>query len=759
MSSDPKVNYLNARKQVRTPSDLTSNDLFQVPNHEMIIYKEYSQKYTTQLVNEAKNNPPEGWKPTKEQPRPRPSTVKMYQVHSIIQDEWKELSDLIPRGVPLSKSLAIDQEHTISWSQPAKRDLFRAAPMNRIVHTSRFDPVCFNQRASEFKSYASKNRLNQLNVSPYSFTVEFVKITPKQHKELVQCMIEKKDCNLTLYQSQDIQKCVDYPALFTVSNGCTSISFNFGWFEYKRGVHDIVEDVTFFYSKLPEEVVGFLESLPLLFSNDANQKLRMLRNSLKELFDVDIKFQGFDIASLAIFAGCRVDDLSLFSLSAIVDGKPFPHGIHWMDNLWIRDSSEMPTAVKSYLNEKMYVLDNVYSTLIGLCLRQMFPDPDITLSITDMTQLEFIYWFSEFTGRALIDSDHTKSVLKCATQEEMIKKIADPDNKFVQPLCNLLNAVPVAQEGGARYLHTNRKYFVEKQYDVIKRLDFHLFTCKVPNQDVDIDNLGFRFQYRREMAFDNSGVPASDVGLLPSPEFANTIYSLDLNDIVKLERQFDRDLVPALEEWGRLNVLKIERLLTKVRGLSTDQLAEFWIPKVRVYEMLRGIYFRLTGEYITVVDLDRVIATKVKNVRNHHEELEAKRELYLQSMRVDFMNQRAERSREKVGLHQSVMRNIPGSSNKKNILKRRKNTARLARRRDESSEVWMGRVQLKKAKQAGVLANLRNDTLASGSSGSTSKGSGQNLTTDDLRNRLGNHHADDLRNRLEKHQIVWKKVN
>lgn len=743
MSSDSKAYYISARKKVLSPGDASATELFQVPN--AFDVNKYAENYLEPLFNAAVADPPDGYQPTKEYPRPYPSAAKMYEEHMKIRESWKGADEIIPRGVPLSDSLATDQELNPSWCQPAKRDLYRAADKNCIIHTARFDPVFFKEQVKEFKSYASKNQLNHLNASSFSFTVEFIRLTVKQEDELVQCMAEKRDCEIAL--SQSVGQCGDYPALFSINNGCRTLSFNFGWFEYKRSDTQRITDVRFLYSKLPEEVIEFFESLPLLYSCQALRKARLLRDSLKQLFKVDIDFKVFDIASLAIATGCRLDFPNIFALSMLVDGHPFPYGIHFLDNFWVRDSDVMPQVAKCYLREEFMVLNNAFSTLFGLFLRQNFPDPDIVLSVAEMSQLEFIRFLSEFVGQALVGAG-TGSIGKCATRQDMIKKIADHENKFADSLCDLLADNPAAQEGGARYLHGCRSYFVNKQYDVIKRLDLHLFQCKVPNQDVDIERLSYRFLYKREVVFDNSGAPAKDFGLLPNPEFANTVYSLDLEDIVSLERQFDRDLAPALEEWGRLNVPEIERLLNKLRKLSTDMLARFWVPKVRVYEALRGIYHRMTGIYITVVDLDRVIGTKVTNTRKHHEDLEdkrklelekagsdykprARREYKLQSMRVDHLNHKLQYSKNRVGMHQRVMENVPGSNNRKNIAMRKKKEERLARKRDECPQLWVGRIESRRLRETNALADRSSNTLPSGSSSRS-----LDFSSRDLRHRL-----------------------
>ena len=741
MASDPKKDYINARSKVLSTSDKCAPELFQVPN--VIDFKDYMEGYVDYLVKVARKDPPEGWKPTNENPKPEVSAARVYKEHTRVRDSWKEINKIIPRGVPLSTSLEIDQKHTPSWNQPAEKDLFQASYKNYIIHTARFDPAYFNEKVEEFKTYAAKNRLNHLNASSYSFTIGYVHISKDQQKYLFNCIADKKDCELTLDASNPC--CV--PGLFTINNGCTSLSFNFGWFEYKRGDTPVVTNVRFLYSRLPREVIDFFKSLPLLFSETADLKAQMLNYYLGRLFDVDIKFKVFDIGSLAIATGCKTVDPTLFGLSVIIDGEPFPDGLQSMDNFWVRDSGKIPKEAESYLREQFMMMNKAFATLFGLFMRQTFPDPDIVLSITEMSQLEFIYFFSEFIGQALIGSNHRKSIGNCATREDMIKKIADPSNKFVQPLCDLLADNPVAQEGGARYLHESRFNFVSKQYDVIRRLDLHMFQCKVPNQDMDIDKLSYRILYKRDVVFDNSGVPAKDVGLLPNPEFANTIYSLDFDNIVKLDRQFERDLVPALEEWGRLNIPGIKRLLTELRGLPTDLLAKFWVPKVRIYESLRGIYYRMTGDYISVVELDRSIATRVTNTRNHHENLEnkkkyelekagkhfkpmAKREFKLQSMRVDFMNHKYQRSKDRVGIHQEVMGNIPGSNNRKNYFKRVKKDQRLNRRRDENSDLWIGKNESRRLKQTDVLVN-RSYNISGSSSGSSA------------------HHSKDLRHKLD----------
>ena len=63
---------------------------------------------------------------------------------------------------------------------------------------------------------------------------------------------------------------------------------------------------------------------------------------------------------------------------------------------------------------------------------------------------------------------------------------------------------------------------------------------------------------------------------------------LDHSDLIQFMPQNGRSLAISLEEWRRLKPRKIPTVFSKLRKMSTDDLAKFWAPRVRVYESLRG---------------------------------------------------------------------------------------------------------------------------------------------------------------------------
>jgi len=724
---DAESKYLNARSKYRSENDPATEDLFLTTSEQSRLYHQAYDCYYKEVCS-----------------KPIPENVssfnQYYQQHLNLRDDWNT-SDVLPRGVELSLSLEVDQKYTKSWNQPAF-EIARPPFKIHMVNTVYFDPESFQEQVTSFNQALSAYRLNHCNVNPIAIQLETVTIASTSMNFLQDCHRKKIGCYFRIFDNEklDMPGYQQLPSLLLISNGYYALGFNFGL------EHVVAEskhtEVSYQYSELPVQVIEFLKSLPVLYTHFKGSNCSgILQDFFLDLYDTDIEFDILDITSIAISAGCKSDYYGLFTLSVIVDGKPFPDTTIQTDkgHEFIK-STKVSNIYQEYLIEIMIILQNAYAVLVGLLVRQMFPDPDITLAITGMSQHSFLYWFSEFLSKALKthrdDVIYTKSTVNMSTKREMIESVTDKDNDYARALCDLLIDVPVAQEGGERFLHHARKCFLD-QYLVIKRLNFDQFECQAPCQEVDTEQLEYRFLYKREVLLVNHGNPVTEFGLLPNPEFKDLLFIFNAakDDVSVLFRQADRDLVPAVEEWGRLNVTEIKVLLDRVRSLRTDELTRFWVPKIRLYELLIAVYFRITNEQIRINFLERYISTKLSNVKSHHEELQARKDSKYQQIRSDYVLHSIQAGTSRVGLHQEVVNKVPGLNNAKNVKKQQKRKARLARRKAENVENWVSKATLKKAKMAGSKSADNTKDLDSREAVKEAKTLGS-LETDDLRRKL-----------------------
>ena len=722
---DAEDKYISARSKYRSVDNSMSEDLFQTISGQSRSFRQSFRRYIDELSRRAALSANNSQIPFN----------KIYEEHLNLRDYWP-IYDNLPRGVDLSLSLEIDQKHTKSWNQPAF-EIARPPFKIDMVNTVDFDPNIFQDQVTSFNQGLSAYRLNHFNVNPIALSLETILVYSSSMNFIIKCHKEKTGCYVPALNIEDLneEEYKQLPSLLLISNGYYALGFNFGLEDITVGSEGT--EFSYRYSELPAQVIEFLKSLPVLYTHFKGPNIEgVLSDFFFNLYGAVIEFNIINITSIAVAAGCKADHYSLYTLSLIVDGKPFIDILR-MQYEYVK-SNKLCNLYKKYLIEKMIILQNSYAVLVGLLIRQMFPDPDITLSITEMSQHSFTYWFSEFLSSALhtVKEFHKLSTAEMSTRCEMIESITDKNNDFARALCELLIDVPVAQEGGERFLHHARKCFLD-QYHVIKRLNFDLFKCQAPNQEVDIDQLGYRFLYKRDVDVKNHGHPATKSGLLPNPEFEDSLYEFDAakDDVSVLYRQTDRDLVPAIEEWGRLNVNDIKVLLDRVRDLRTDQLARFWIPKIRLYEILIAVFYRITNEQLRVNYLERCISTKLSNVKSHHEELQARRASQYQQIRHDYVLHNIQAGTSRVGLHQEAVSKVPSFNNARNIKKQEKRKARLARRKAENAENWVSRATLKKAKISGskMVDNTKN--LDSREAVKEAKTLGS-LEIDDLRRKL-----------------------
>ena len=292
------------------------------------------------------------------------------------------------------------------------------------------------------------------------------------------------------------------------------------------------------------------------------------------------------------------------------------------------------------------------------------------------------------------------------TRQEMVYEL-NPDSILIQYLSDLIIEVPVAQCGGARFLHSNRKRFFG-QYDTIKKIKLPMSKEEKPNQTKDLYIDESTLMYDRELSImdQRNGYPVSKFGLQPNPQFKDRIYDIDVehDDVTKFVPMRDRRMLPALEEWGRLNQHLLPRLFQRLRSVPTNSFSNFWIPRIRVYDKFRLIVLRVLDVKESVEVLDRVIFMKRSNVQKQYNDIEEKRTnvyqgnqsgkvtarvLVNQRQRVDLLNHEVHYAgtADRVGVDRNVHDVVPGDHVRRNKKWKHKRERRKARKLDGRDDV------------------------------------------------------------------------
>lgn len=608
--------------------------------------------------------------------------IETYLVHDELQncdDPW-DVSNLLPRGMTLKNALKIDQLNTKSWTQPCldnnrKRKAFTINEIS-VTDFRKFD----FERIMKANVHIQQDARNLiLNSTAVPFSVETIRVPTKIYRELskdhpTETVIEfEYDPSDSDYVNVASRLIIGYGR-----NAAVAIGFGFTEVDFDANKSDIRRYV-FKYSILPEDISKFLKNLPPMYSVDANRQIRSLNGTLTDLYNVYMKFSVFELGSLAIASGCFMNVYSLFSFSAVILNKPFPEGIESMDQKWARDWDELPSSMKQYVRDKFQLMYDTYAILSGLLLRNIFPDPDITLSITELSQPAFISWFLHFVALALSEANLINQTSQMSTRFNKLLELG-PDTGLLGILADLIIDIPVANFGGARYLHHARNQFLKKQYYTLCNIKLFKYPGESPNTSKNLDNESYILMYNREY-FNDSGKPVFTLGLLPSPQFENSVLIFDpeVDDVISFEDYNGRNLAADLKEWGRLNVDKIPSLFDMLRELTVEDLGKFWIGKIGTYTHLSNIYFNVMNVRIVVPDLERSLKMRKERIEEEYKNSASKLLLKTQEHRLNIVNHAsvAQSNNVRVGVHQYVQKIVPGNFTAKNRRKARQKKVRV----------------------------------------------------------------------------------
>ncbi len=663
-----QLSYYDRRQLHRDPKDSTAPELFLTTANQMDDYFNmrclYQDHITSLLVE------------------PVYQDIETYLVHDELQncdDPW-DVSNLMPRGMTLKNALKIDQMNTKSWTQPCldnnrKRKAFTINEVS-VTDYRRFD---FERimKANDHIQQDARNLI--LNSTALPFSVETIRVPTKVYRELskdhpAETVIEfEYDPSDPDYVNVASRLIVGYGR-----NAAVAIGFGFTEVDFDANNSDIRKYV-FKYSALPEDISKFLRKLPPMYSVNAKSQIRSLNAVLTDLYNIYMKFSVFELGSLAIATGCIMNDYSLFAFSAIMHNKPFPVGIDSMDQKWARNWDELPSSMKQYVRDKFQLMYDSYVTLSGLLLRNIFPDPDITLTVTELSQPAFVSWFLHFVALALSEANLTNPTSQTSTRFDMILELG-PDTGLLGVLADLIIKTPAANFGGARYLHHARYQFLVRQYYTLCNIKLYKYPGESPNTSKNLDNDRYLLMYNREYVND-SGKPAFAVGLLPSPQFVKSVFSFDpeIDDVISFEDYNGRNLAADLKEWGRLNVEKIPDLFNMLRELSVEDLGKFWISKIGTYTHLSNTYFNVMNVRIVVPDLERSLKMRKERIEEEYKSSASKLLLKAQEHRLNIVHHASvsQSNKVRVALHQYAHNIIPGNSTNKNRRKARQKKVRI----------------------------------------------------------------------------------
>ena len=705
-----KRKYLDERLKQRDAKDFGGEELFLIESYQSKFFSEKSEKYENILYDES-----DIFKDEHEESNAY-SCLRIFEQHLKIKDKWN-ISDVLPRGTPLSSSLYTDQYYTRSWNQPVmmkqlvpERMTHMLIPMNDYNNKQLSSGL---SRLSSALNIQSRSFFHSLNAPCF---IQTMKIPRQAYFDLIQAKKDGKKYHTVVVKAED-PTLIDIPVGITYSDGyTTTLTVKFPWERIPEDTHGQLvpssQSFTFTFSEMPAQIMEFMKARPIVYMDNADHQQKLLSSFLEDFYGVNFKLKVFDLGSLAVAAGCRMDNFDIFSLSVICNGNPFPVGIEFMDQRWAWEDTEQPLLIWYYLEKRLRIMVEIYQVLMGTLIRNLFPDPDIVLYSLRMTQDSFNSWFSYFIAKALVNTciDDTDSICDAKTRAELLRSIKVGVNPLLENLADMYTSVPVPQCGGERYLHHARHIFFN-QFAVIERIHLPDYMCEQPTPRPDMFSKRYELMFKREYVIDDSGEPCLQIDLQPSPQFSSTVYEFHIDNAlkedIKIPRpQYDRQIIPALCEWGRLDLANIHSLLSKLTLLDTKQASEFWVQHIRAYDYMRGCLLRLREKKTCVRVLDLVLTKREDNTRAELKRIEDSVPGKLPKRRMDFLNDKGYyESEDKVGLSQTVYEALPGKNTERNRQWARERKARMNTLKRHNPDALSNR-QFRRAKQLRVMREV-----------------------------------------------------
>lgn len=697
----PLWRYMNERLKRFNPNDPSSEQFYLVPKALSTGFYRQECLYSDALEAEAK----------KASPYHKVSDIAMFKAHLKLEKDHPEVGDsnvssILPRGQCLNASYELDKDLSDTWQAPNSYSATLNRHDIRVVDIPSFNKESFATGIKAYENVTNFERQSMDCTVPRAFSVESVNIPRSEYRNIC----KKKESGKTYhfkFDPNNIEDPIKVPVRLIIggSRGF-SIIFTFGLSEVRDSstLDKNSGNFMFKYSDIPKEVIDLWRDLPSLYSVDAHSEISAIHGILTDLYDINIdsenhvQFKVFELSALAIANGCVMDSYSIYSLSAVTTGKPFPSGIDLMDQNWGKSYDELGTYPKKYLKAKMMLLHDLFNIHTGLLLRNIFPDPSITLSTTEVSQQSFICWFSELVGQSLSCCHIPVEFEPFSTRSELLLSLARPLRQPFTEFVDLIMNVPVSNCGGARYLHHAGFNFM-KQYMVMANIRLPNYSGEVPNFNKDLEKERFSLMFRREFAGD-SGEPTKKEGLVASPSCANSLVTLNMDNLTSLPT--DSTSIHRLKEWGRLNVDEIPGVFSKLRRLSSDELARSWLDKIDLYLYLANVYYHIKNIKITVPALEQSLMIRKLNVGvRYQEDLTKAAKVYMKrKQRVDVLNRTS--STQRLGVHQAVHEVVPGDFTRENRVKAQARKRRIAR-----SKVTKQRNGLEWTKEKDVIIGKR----------------------------------------------------
>ena len=403
-----------------------------------------------------------------------------------------------------------------------------------------------------------------------------------------------------------------------------------------------------------KELVDFIEGLPICVGLGIKADFIKIEEFYSLLADRPVKMRGFvDLAVLAALAGWRMNARGMTCMGVQVIGTVLNKCVSTGDFRWGQKWQYLTDALQVYGIGDIKFGYITVTVLLGLLLRDFFPDPDVLCKQLRLYQDDAARWFCDLILTSCINTELDGDAAKSSrTRESLIRSIRYCEDNgsrskipsaAVQMLENLLGDWPFITNGGCRFLLQARYPFLH-QVEVIQESQMTWSNGeRMKNMDED-DIMYLLFGMKPLDLCDvdwSDGVSSTNLGLLRAPMQVNVLQfdPSSTSDYRVIVRQCkDRDLPQrgAILEWARLNTGQIPGFILQMQG--NDEFRG-WFKSY--YDSLRLMFKRLVQADLPFIpelesELRRNFLDQVQTEKNKFEEslivVEERRE------RVEWLN-------------------------------------------------------------------------------------------------------------------------
>ena len=486
--------------------------------------------------------------------------------------------------------------------------------------------------------------------------------------------------------------CRKLPSRILIGDGVSwvlSIRFNFDIFEDENGKK--------FYklspSTIPEVFYSFLKTLPYLYGYESIHARDLIKDTLIDIYGVDVILPDcLETESLATAAGWKPDTVDLSNANLITMGGLLNLEIMGLDQLNCLEWVDLPDEFKIYFVGIVRFGYSNYIILMGLLMRNLFPDIDALCSTIELRQPETIKWFAWLVGKCIGETSVSlKQKNKAETRIDLVKSlrkhVISNGQKYVESspdflIClfsQLIPDWPTVVYGGPRYLHSVLPFFVEQIQLLQGFKETHPRLHPLIIREID-DNFIRSCTYNRGMFREDEYEGCEFLGLECKPSLEHKVFNLDINaisnmDISALATQTGQAKVLGVLEFVRLHPNKINSLLSNINRIDLDQIpVPFWLERVSLYERIRLMHlFLFNVPSATVPRIDEEVRSRHQNVVQQEISTRRKDEKVLENRRSREelfqanISQYQGSARSRVGIQQQIYNQVPGDHHKRNL--------------------------------------------------------------------------------------------